>query len=134
MTADLPNQKKIMIVDDDPDILISLRALFEPEGFSVITVENGRKCLNELENGFSGIILMDLMMPVMDGVDTIKNMIVEGFTDSNTIILLTAKRIQGSELNEIYPYVYDYITKPFDISALIQTIKKIAEGKTNKNR
>lgn len=75
---------------------------------------------------------MDLMMPVMDGVDTIKNMIVEGFVDENTIIVLTAKRIQGEEFNEIYPYVYDFIIKPFDINALVQTIKKIAENKRPK--
>ena len=75
---------------------------------------------------------MDLMMPVMDGAETIKNMIVEGFIEENTIIVLTAKRIQGSEFNEIYPYVHDYITKPFDINALIFMVKKITEGKTPK--
>jgi len=132
MSSDIHSDKKIMIVDDDPDILVSLRALFEPEGYEVITVENGRKCLNELENGFRGIILMDIMMPVMDGVDTIKNMIVEGFLEGNTIIVLTAKRIQGTEFNEIYPYIYDYIPKPFDINTLMQLVKRIAEGKAPK--
>lgn len=121
------HQKKIMIVDDDPDIVYSLQELFEKEGFMVVSVDNGRKCLLELEKGFQGIIILDLMMPVMDGVEIIRKMSVDGFLDYNVIIVLTAKRIQGDEFNEIYPYIYDYVTKPFDINTLVQTVKKIAQ-------
>jgi len=127
-------QKNIMVVDDDPDILISLQEIFEREGFQVITAENGRNCLLELEKGFQGIIILDLMMPIMDGIETIKKMTIDGFTDENTIIVLTAKRIQGEEFNEIYPYIADYITKPFDITVLLQTVKKIAQKPSIKRR
>ncbi len=127
-------QKNLMIVDDDPDIVLSLQELFEREGFQVTTAENGRNCLVELEKGFQGIIILDLMMPVMDGIETIKKMTIDGFTDSNTIIVLTAKRIQGEEFNDIYPYIADYITKPFDISTLLNTIKKIAMKPPMKRR
>jgi CheY-like chemotaxis protein len=119
-------KRKILVVDDDPDIIYSLKELFEREGFDVITADNGRKCLVELEKGFQGIIVLDLMMPVMDGVETIKKMSVDGFLDDNTIIVLTAKRFQGDEFNDIYPFIYDYITKPFDINALLQIVKKVA--------
>jgi DNA-binding response OmpR family regulator len=127
-------QKNIMIVDDDPDIVLSLQELFEREGFQVTTAENGRNCLVELEKGFQGIIILDLMMPIMDGIETIKKMTIDGFTDENTIIVLTAKRIQGEEFNEIYPYIADYITKPFDISTLLNTVKKIAQKPPVKRR
>jgi DNA-binding response OmpR family regulator len=127
-------QKNLMIVDDDPDIVDSLKELFEQEGFEVTTADNGRTCLIELEKGFQGIILLDLMMPIMDGIETIKKMTVDGFTDGNTIIVLTAKRIQGEEFNEIYSYIADYITKPFDINTLIQTVKKIAQRPSVKRR
>jgi DNA-binding response OmpR family regulator len=127
-------QKNLMIVDDDPDILDSLRELFESHGFEVTTADNGRNCLLQLEKGFQGIILLDLMMPVMDGIETIKKMTVDGFIDQNTVIVLTAKRIQGDEFNEIYPYINDYITKPFDINTLLQTVKKIAQRAPIKNR
>jgi DNA-binding response OmpR family regulator len=123
-----------MIVDDDPDIVLSLQELFEREGFQVTTADNGRNCLVELEKGFQGIIILDLMMPIMDGIETIKKMTIDGFTDSNTIIVLTAKRIQGEEFNDIYPYIADYITKPFDINTLISTIKKIAMKPPMKRR
>jgi DNA-binding response OmpR family regulator len=127
-------QNKLMIVDDDPDIVFSLKELFEREGFEVTSADNGRNCLRELEKGFQGIIILDLMMPVMDGLETIKRMSIDGFIEHNTIIVLTAKRIQGDEFNEIYPYITDFIFKPFDIKSLLTTVKKIALRPYPKNR
>ena len=121
-------QNKIMIVDDDPDILHSLRMMFETEGYEVVTVDNGWKCITELKNGFRGIIILDIMMPVMNGIETIKNMVIEGFIEDTTIIILTVKKIQGEEFDEIYKYIYDYIQKPFDISHLLNTVKKISKN------
>ena len=118
-------QNKIMIVDDDPDILLSLQMILEAEKYEVVTVDNGWKCLTELKQGFRGIIILDIMMPVMDGIETIKKMIIEGFVEDNTIIVLTVKKIQGEEFDEIYNYVYDYIQKPFDVDHLLSTIRKI---------
>jgi DNA-binding response OmpR family regulator len=127
-------QRNIMIVDDDPDIVYSLKELLEREGFHVISAENGRICLQELEKGFQGTIILDIMMPIMNGIETIKRMSTDGFIDRNTIIVLTAKRIQGDEYNEIYPYITDFILKPFDIQSLIALIKKIASKPHQKNR
>jgi len=127
-------QRNIMIVDDDADIVSSLKQLFEREGFTVICADNGRACLRELEKGFEGIIILDLMMPLMDGIETIKKMSADGFLEHTTIVVLTAKRIQGDEFNEIYPYIADYIVKPFDITSLLATIKKIASRPPQKNR
>jgi DNA-binding response OmpR family regulator len=127
-------QNKIMIVDDDPDIVYSLKEIFEREGFDVTSADNGRTCLRELEKGFQGIIILDLMMPVMDGLETIKQMTMDGFIEHNTIIVLTAKRIQGDEFNEIYPFISDFIFKPFDIKSLIATVKKIALRPRPKNQ
>lgn len=125
---------KLLIVDDDTDILCSLKALFEQQGFEVSTAENGRRCLLELEKGFEGIILLDLMMPEMNGIETIKKMHIDGFLETNMVIVLTVKRIQGEEINEIYPYIQDYITKPFDINMLLQTVKKFAQRYAEKRK
>ncbi len=130
MEAKSQNQtKKIMIVDDNPDILNSLQTLFKMRDFEVVTVDNGRKCLQELEKGFKGIIILDIIMPVMDGIETIKNMIIEGFIEGNTIIVLTAKKFQGEEFDEIYHHIYEYVQKPFDINKLITTVEKIGKEK-----
>ena len=71
--------------------------IFENEKYTVTTVNNGRECLNELKKGFNGIIILDIMMPVMDRIENIKNMVIEGFIDNNKIIVLTVKKIQGEE-------------------------------------
>jgi DNA-binding response OmpR family regulator len=59
---------------------------------------------------------------------------IDGFLENNMVIVLTVKRIQGDEINEIYPYIQDYITKPFDINALLQTVKKNAQRYAQKKR
>ena len=120
-------QKNIMIVEDDPYIAKGLQELCENHGFQITTVDNGRLCLLELEKGFQGIIILDIRNPVMACVHTIKKMIIDGFADQNTIIVLTQEYIQGKEFDAIYPYIYEYITKPFDANSLLSTIKKIAQ-------
>jgi DNA-binding response OmpR family regulator len=119
-------EKKIMIVDDDPDILISIRKIFEREGYEVFTVDSGMDCIKELERGFSGIVLMDIMMPFMDGWDTIEEIKNKGLTKNVVISILTAKGTADHEkLKGLQPYIYDYITKPFDVRQLVTNVNNI---------
>lgn len=116
--------KKLMVVDDDPDILITIRKIFENEGYEVFTVDSGIDCIKELERGFQGIILMDIMMPFMDGWDTIEEIKRRGYTKNVIISILTAKGTPDHEkLRGLEPYIYDYITKPFDVMELISNVR-----------
>ena len=115
-------EKNLMIVDDDPYILITIRELFEPLGYQVYTVNDGKTCLFELKNGFKGVILMDIMMPIMSGWDTIKEIVSQELHDGNIISILTAKGEPDSEVEEFEPYIRDYIPKPFDSRELISTV------------
>jgi DNA-binding response OmpR family regulator len=83
--------KRIMVVDDDPDILICMRRIFEREGFEVLTVDSGLDCIKELERGFKGVVILDIMMPFMDGWDTISEIKKRGLTKDIIISILTAK-------------------------------------------
>ena len=119
-------EKKIMIVDDDPDILITLRSIFEREGFEVFTVDSGKDCIKELERGFKGVILMDIMMPFMDGWDTIREIIKKGFTEDVVISILTAKGTPDHEkMRGLESYVYDYIAKPFNVRELVSNVNNM---------
>ena len=89
--------KKIMIVDDDADILVTLRSLFEKQQFEVLTVDSGSDCIKELEQGFKGIVLMDLMMPFMDGLETINEIIKRGLNKGILLSIITAKGSSSSE-------------------------------------
>lgn len=116
--------KKLMIVDDDPDILITIRGIFEREGYEVFTVDSGMDCIKELEHGFKGVILMDIMMPFMDGWDTIREIVKRGLTEDVIISILTAKGTPDHErMKGLESYVQDYISKPFDLKQLISSVE-----------
>ena len=119
--------KKIMVVDDDPDILITIRKIFEKEGYELFTVDSGMDCIYELERGFKGVILMDIMMPFMDGWDTINEIMKRGLSKDVVISILTAKGTPDHEkLRGLQSNVYDYITKPFDIKSLVKNVGHMA--------
>ena len=118
--------KKLMVVDDDPDILITIRSIFEREGFEVFTVDSGMDCITELERGFKGVILMDIMMPFMDGWDTIREIVKRGLSEDVMISIVTAKGTPDHEkMKGLESYVWDYISKPFDVRELISSVNYI---------
>ena len=117
--------KKVMIVDDEQDILFSLRTLFERQGYEVITVDSGAKCINELEKGFRGVVLMDIMMSKMDGWDTIKKIVSIGLTRNIEIEIITGKGTRNHKKMIAYgSYIHDYFSKPLDPEKLISSVNK----------
>ena len=124
--------KKIMIVDDDSDILVSLRLLFEHQKFEVLTVDSGRDCIKELERGFKGIVLLDLMMPFMDGWETLKEIITKGLDKNIILSIITAN--SSSEKKQMFePFIYNFIPKPFDLDKLILEVNTLSESKKLNN-
>jgi DNA-binding response OmpR family regulator len=118
--------KRIMIVDDDPDILIAIRKIFEEEGYEVLTVDSGKDCIKELERGYKGVILMDIMMPFMDGWDTIEEISKKGLYKNVVISIITANGSPDHDkMKGLETYIYDYIIKPFDIDQLILNVKNM---------
>ena len=117
--------KKIMIVDDEPDILTSLRIVFEHQNYEVITVNSGFDCINEVEKGFKGIILMDIMMPEIDGWETIQEIVNRGLIKNVAIEIITGKGTKDHQnMSALGSYVYDYLSKPLDMNELISSVKK----------
>ena len=118
--------KRVMVVDDDPDILVSLRTIFEHNGFEVLAVDSGKDCIKELEKGFKGIVFMDLIMPFMDGWDTLKEIINKGLDNDVLIFIITAIGSPDSEkMKGLETYIYDYIPKPFDLRKILTEVNAI---------
>jgi len=118
-------EKRVMIVDDEPDILISLKTVLEHQNYEVITVNDGFECLEKIENGFKGIVLMDLMMPKMDGWDTIHEIVDRGLIKNVAINIITGKGTKNyQKLGILGSYIYDYLPKPIDIKELIKCLEK----------
>ncbi|MFO7999756.1 MAG: response regulator [Marinilabilia sp.] len=108
-----------MVVDDEEDILLALKTFYESYDVDLITVTNGKDCIKEVERGFKGTILIDLMMPKMTGWDTIEALVDRGFDKQLTIDVITGKGSRDKEkLMKLAPYINDYISKPFDQKTL----------------
>jgi len=114
-----------MIVDDEPDVATSLRIVLEYQNYDVTTVFNGAECLRELEKGFKGVILMDLMMPVMDGWETINEIVKKGYLKNVQISIITGKGTKDyQKLATLGSYIFDYLPKPLDIVKLLESVEK----------
>jgi len=117
-------ERKVMIVDDEPDIREVVKVVLEPFGFEVVAAENGDTCIEELQRGFRGVILMDIMMPGMNGWETIRKIESNGLTDGNIISMLTAKEDPDTDLSQMTETVLNYIRKPFKAEYLVSTVEK----------
>ncbi len=114
--------RKVMVVDDDPSILFAVKEVLEPQGFDVVAVSGGKECLEQIEKGFKGVILMDIMMPEMDGWQTVKEIVDRGYLPGNIISMFTARDISDQKMESLAKYVTDYIQKPFDPGELVLTV------------
>ena len=120
--------KKIMVVDDDQDILKSLRQFFEYEQFEVTCANNGKECLEILEKGEKpDLILLDIMMPKMSGWDVFYKIKEKIGCKQIPIVFLTAKSDKYSQGFGKFS-ANDYITKPFEIQELKEKIERILSG------
>jgi PleD family two-component response regulator len=112
------SQGRILIVEDDPDISNMLRFYFESEGYSAALAGRGEDALDMCRNQLPTVIVLDIMLPDMDGYDVCRKLRGNLRTSRIPIIFLTQKdersdRIRGLELG-----ADDYITKPFDVEEL----------------
>lgn len=112
-----------MVVDDDLSILVTLKKLFEPEDFNVVALENGKKCIEEMEKGFKGLLLLDIMMPEMDGWETLEILVDRHLLDNVLVSMLTARDVPDKKMEQFLEYVVDYITKPFEPDDIVNIVK-----------
>lgn len=119
----MADELQILVVDDNPDICLAVQAVLEDEPWAVLTASGGEECINILEKGFSGLILLDIMMPDMDGWDTIREIANRDLYHHISICMLTAMDNPDEGMLGIEKYVNDYITKPITPDLLIELIR-----------
>jgi len=118
---------QVLVVDDSAMILNSVQQLFAQEGIEVIAAESGEKCLQELRNGFRGVILMDIMMPEMNGWQTIRAIEQAGMLEGNIIVMLTALEAPDNSMDGLQNLVLDYIVKPFAPADILSRVRRYLE-------
>ena len=115
-------KNKILIVDDDANIAELIKINFESEGFDTITASNGREAVDKFRSENPSIVIMDVMMPEMDGWEACREI---RKTSNTPIIMLTAKgetfdKVLGLELG-----ADDYMVKPFETKELTARVKAV---------
>ena len=113
--------KKIMVVDDEPDVRATVKTVLEKNGYSIITAVNGDDCLEKLKTEKPDLILMDIMMPgtpVREIVPKIKGI---------KVAYLSVVRTSEAEKEDLMRSkdIVDFIQKPFDINDLLKKVKKL---------
>jgi two-component system, OmpR family, KDP operon response regulator KdpE len=113
-------KKKILIVDDDPAILRLLSTNLKARGYEVLTASNGEESLEAVQRDFIDLIILDLMMPKLDGVEVCRRV---REWSSIPIIILSARGDEKDKVKCLELGADDYLTKPFGIAELMARIK-----------
>lgn len=114
---------RILIVEDEKALSRVLVKIFEKNYYSVDTVYNGQEALNYIATGNYDIVLMDVMMPVMDGITALKKIRADG--NQIPVLLLTAKSEVDDKVMGLDSGANYYITKPFDTKELLAAVRAI---------
>ncbi len=120
--------KTILVIDDEPSIGRVVQFKLQQEGFKVRIATDGLEGLAKVKEEKPDLILLDLMMPGMDGFEVAKRLRASSETATTPVIILTARgqemdRIRGIELG-----VLDFFTKPFSPQKLLERVKELFKG------
>jgi len=116
---------KVLIVDDEPNILMSLDFLMQKEGYEVLVARNGTEALESLENNQPDIVLLDIMMPDVNGYEICQHIRKKEGLENCKVIFLSAKS-KESDIQKGYEAGADfYLTKPFSNKSLIIKVKEL---------
>jgi DNA-binding response OmpR family regulator len=116
---------KVLVVDDDPVILELLRLNFEMEGFEVVSACDGRAGLERAVAEAPDVVVSDIMMPNVDGLEMLQRLRADPETAQLPILLLSAKAQQSEVQKGLDMGADDYVTKPFDPLELLDRVNAL---------
>ena len=116
--------KKVLIVDDEHDIVETLQFILESEGISCITAYDGEDALNKAKSEGPDLIILDVMLPKINGYKVCRLLKFDAKYKSIPILMVTARSQEEDKAIGKETGADEYITKPFNIEDLIKTVKK----------
>ncbi len=119
------SSRKVLVVDDDEHILRSLAQYLELEEFSVKTASGGAEALALVESDRPDLVVLDVMMPEMDGFEVLENLRRKPETEKLPVIMLTARDQHGDILKGYQMGVSSYMVKPFNLDELVEVINQV---------
>ena len=120
------SRKKILVVDDEKKIRELLQLRLSSAGYQVIEAQNGEEGVEQAKEHLPDLILMDVMMPKMDGPEAVRCLEEDPATENIPVIFLTAIITKEEEGSQVYGVKdHRFIAKPFDAQELLAEIKKV---------
>ncbi len=121
--------KKILIVDDEPNIVMSLEYIFKKEDFEVFIARDGAEAIEIVENSIPDIILLDIMMPNVDGYQVLNYLKESEILRKIKVIFLSAKNKSSDIELGLQLGADKYISKPFSVKNLVKEVKELLNKK-----
>lgn len=117
----------VVLAEDDPDIQLVARLALKRAGFAVTVVSNGQEALDTVRRHAPDVVLLDWMMPELDGPETCRRLKADPRTASIPVVFLTAKSQEAEIQRGLSLGASGYVTKPFDALTLGEQIKQIVQ-------
>lgn len=119
------DKKKVLVVDDEQHIIELIKFNLESNGFDVIESDNGEQAIQIAEEEIPNVIILDLMLPGIDGLEACKRIRMNEKTSGIPIIMVTAKGEETDKVLGLELGADDYLTKPFSVRELLARIKAV---------
>ena len=117
--------KKLLIIEDDRSLASVLEYNFESAGYQVFCAHDGQDGINQARSKQPDVILLDLMIPVIDGIEVCRQLRSESQTRETPIMMLTAKAEETDQLIGFSVGADDYVVKPFSVRVLLERVKSL---------
>ena len=119
--------KKILIVDDEPNIVMTLEYTFKKSNYEVFIARDGQEALDILKTNFPDIIILDIMMPMVDGFATLEQIRKDANLQHTKVMFLSAKNKESDVEKGLALGADAYMTKPFSIKKVVEKVEELLE-------
>ena len=117
--------KKILIVDDEPNIVMTLEYTFKKSNYEVFIARDGQEALDILKSNFPDVIILDIMMPMVDGFATLEQIRKDANLQHTKVMFLSAKNKESDIEKGLALGADAYMTKPFSIKKVVEKVEKL---------
>lgn len=120
--------KRILIVDDDPEVVKLFSFVLKRAGYAVETAPGGEAALHQIRQSPPDLIVLDVMMPGLDGYEVTRQLRAQPDTAAVPIVMLTARALPSEQVTGILAGATSYLVKPVTPSVLVKTVQEILAG------
>lgn len=117
--------KKILIVDDEPNIVMTLEYTFKKSNYEVFIARDGQEALDILKTNFPNVIILDIMMPMVDGFATLEQIRKDANLQHTKVLFLSAKNKESDIEKGLALGADAYMTKPFSIKKVVEQVEEL---------